>query len=200
MLTETRIVIRIGDERDVKLLGQFGWECSILRCGGGPGARGMWDACSHRTFQDVHNLSIKGWAWEGWVGNDCNPGMITRGWEANGISYSVLRQGLQAGWWAGSGGERRPLGLRPWGDGEAQPPTPHPSLPPRVGCTGGSKSFSAEAQAVDSRHPGSFPPAWKPNPFPPAQPGGRDLGWGGACSAQPHIWLRSSSPHQPLLL
>lgn len=60
--------------------------------------------------------------------------------------------------------------------GKPRPPFPHPPPPPRVGCAGGSKSFSAEAQAVDSRHPGSFPPAWQPNPFPPAQLRGRDLG------------------------
>ena len=82
-------------------------------------------------------------------------------------------------WWAGSGALEEM--------GKPRPPFPHLTPPSRVGCAGGSKSFSAEAQAVDSIHPGSFPPAWQPNPFPPAQLRGRDLGWGGACSAQPHV-------------
>ena len=111
------------------------------------------------------------------------------GWEANGISYSVPRQGLQALLVGRIWG--------PWGAGEVQASLPPPRPPPRVGCASRSKSFSAEAQAVDSRHPGSFPPAWQPNPFPPAQLQGRDLGWGGACSAQPHVWLRSPSSDAP---
>ena len=124
--------------------------------------------------------------------NDSKPGVITRGWEANGISYSVPRQSLQT----------LQVG-RLWRWEEALWPPPFrgggsPDLRPRAGLAGGSKSFPAAAQAVDSRHPGSVPvpPAGQPSAFPPAQSPGGDPGRVEPAPQTP-VWLWSPSPRVP---